>query len=78
MNPLNLEPSTEDLFWEAKMKNYIEKCSESELKEVATLLIRIATQRQGVIRGLVKDNMDLHQKIIESFILPPAGECSES
>ena len=54
MEPLKLEPSTEDLFWEAKMKTYIEKCDKDELKEVATLLIRIATQRQGVIRGLIK------------------------
>ncbi|QDP62770.1 MAG: hypothetical protein Tp158DCM1229571_84 [Prokaryotic dsDNA virus sp.] len=78
MDPLKLEPSTEDLFWEAKMKTYIEKCDKDELKEVATLLIRIATQRQGVIRGLIKDNMNLHSKIIESFHLLPSGECSES
>tara|TARA_R100001224_G_scaffold59825_2_gene35524 strand:- start:6490 stop:6726 length:237 start_codon:yes stop_codon:yes gene_type:complete len=78
MEPLKLEPSTEDLFWEAKMKTYIEKCDKDELKEVATLLIRIATQRQGVIRGLIKDNMNLHSKIIESFHLLPSGEYSES
>jgi hypothetical protein len=46
----------EDKFWEEKVKRSIDDCdSVSTLKEMATLLTRIATQRQGVIRGLVQD-----------------------
>jgi hypothetical protein len=46
----------EDKFWEEKVKRSIDECnSVSTLKEMATLLARIATQRQGVIRGLVQD-----------------------
>jgi stage III sporulation protein SpoIIIAA len=52
----DIVPSIDDLFWEEKIKRTIQECnSSSTLKEIATLLARIATQRQGVIRGLVKD-----------------------
>jgi hypothetical protein len=42
----------------------IKECnSMSELKEMATLLTKIATMRQVAIKGLVKDAMDLmHDK----------------
>ena len=51
-----IEPSLEDKFWEEKIKRSIQECdSVATLKEMATLLARIATQRQGVIRGLVQD-----------------------
>jgi hypothetical protein len=51
-----LEPSMEDKFWEEKLKRTIDECnSVSTLKEIAKLTTRIATQRQGVIRGLVQD-----------------------
>lgn len=51
-----IEPSIDDQFWEEKIKRTIQECnSVSTLKEIATLLARVATQRQGVIRGLVKD-----------------------
>ena len=51
-----IEPSLDDKFWEEKLKRTIQECnSVSTLKEIATLLARIATQRQGVIRGLVQD-----------------------
>lgn len=56
LSKFDIEPSLDDLFWEEKVKRSIEDCnSVSALKEMATLLTRIATQRQGVIRGLVKD-----------------------
>lgn len=56
LNKFDIEPSIDDLFWEEKVKRSIQDCdSVSALKEMATLLARIATQRQGVIRGLVKD-----------------------
>ncbi len=51
-----IEPSLCDKFWNEKVKRSIQECdSVSTLKEMATLLTQIATQRQGVIRGLVKD-----------------------
>ena len=51
-----IEPSLSDKFWNEKVKRSIQECdSVSTLKEMATLLAQIATQRQGVIRALVKD-----------------------
>jgi hypothetical protein len=51
-----IEPTLDDKFWFEKIKRSIEECnSVSTLKEMATLLAQIATQRQGVIRGLVQD-----------------------
>jgi hypothetical protein len=56
LTKFQIEPSMEDKFWEEKVKRSIDECnSVSTLKEMATLLARIATQRQGVIRGLVQD-----------------------
>jgi hypothetical protein len=56
LTKFQIEPSIEDKFWEEKIKRTIEDCNSiSSLKEIATLLARIATQRQGVIRGLVQD-----------------------
>ena len=54
------EMSPEDSFWQEKMIRSINECSSmSELKEMATLLAKIATMRQVAIKGLVKDAMDL-------------------
>jgi hypothetical protein len=56
LHKFDIEPSIDDLFWEEKIKRTIQECnSVSMLKEMATLLARIATQRQGIIKGLVKD-----------------------
>ena len=56
LSKFEIEPSLDDKFWEEKVKRSIQECnSVSALKEMATLLARIATQRQGVIKGLVKD-----------------------
>jgi hypothetical protein len=56
LSKFDIEPSIDDLFWEEKIKRAIQDCnSVNALKEMATLLARIATQRQGVIKGLVKD-----------------------
>lgn len=56
----------EDKFWEEKVKRSIEECnSVSALKEMATLLTRIATQRQGVIRGLVQDMFIFNNVAVE-------------
>lgn len=57
---LNFEMSPEDMFWQEKMIRSINECnSVSELKEMATLLTKIATMRQVAIKGLVRDAMDL-------------------
>lgn len=59
---LRFEMSPEDMFWQEKMIRSINDCtSMSELKEMATLLTKIATQRQVAIKGLVADAMELMQ-----------------
>lgn len=56
LEKFQIEPTLDDKFWEEKVKRSIQDCdSVSALKEMATLLVKIATQRQGVIRGLVQD-----------------------
>ena len=56
LSKFDIEPSIDDLFWEEKIKRSIQECnSVNALKEMATLLARICTQRNGVIKGLVKD-----------------------
>ena len=56
LTKFEIEPSLSDKFWNEKVKRSIQECdSVSTLKEMATLLAQIATQRQGVIRALVKD-----------------------
>jgi hypothetical protein len=57
---LQFEMGPEEAFWQEKMIRSINECNSiSELKEMATLLTRIATQRQVAIKGLVKDAMNL-------------------
>ena len=66
---LQFEMSPEDSFWQEKMIRSINDCnSMSELKEMATLLTKIATMRQVAIKGLVKDAMDLMGKQITHSI----------
>ena len=55
--------SPEDMFWQEKMTRQINDCSSiAELREMAVLLTKIATTRQVVIKGLVKDSLDLMQE----------------
>lgn len=55
--------SPEDMFWQEKMTRQINDCSSiAELREMAVLLAKIATTRQVVIKGLVKDSLDLMQE----------------
>ena len=66
LSKFQVEPSMEDKFWEEKIKRSIDECnSVSTLKEMATLLARIATQRQGVIRGLVQDMFIFNNVAVE-------------
>jgi hypothetical protein len=56
LTKFQIEPSLDDKFWFEKIKRTIKECnSVNDLKEMATLLAQIATNRQGVIRGLVQD-----------------------
>ena len=67
LSKFEINPSVDDLFWEEKIKRTIQECtSVSTLKEIATLLARVATQRQGVIRGLVKDIHLFNNVLIDS------------
>ena len=52
---MDMDPTINDLFWKEKTQRMINECnSVSQLKEIATLLLTVATQRQGVICGLMK------------------------
>ena len=67
LSKFDIEPSIDDLFWEEKIKRSIQECnSVGALKEMATLLARIATQRQAVIRGLIKDNHIFNNVLIDA------------
>jgi hypothetical protein len=56
LTQFQIEPTLDDKFWLEKVKRSIQDCdSVSALKEMATLLAQIATNRQGVIRGLIQD-----------------------
>jgi hypothetical protein len=56
LTQFQIEPTLDDKFWLEKVKRSIQDCdSVSTLKEMASLLAQIATQRNGVIRGLVQD-----------------------
>ena len=71
LNPmLQFEMGPEEAFWQEKMIRSINECSSmSELKEMATLLTKIATMRQVAIKGLVKDAMDLMSNQVDRDIL---------
>jgi hypothetical protein len=56
LNKFEIEPTLNDKFWQEKTIRSIKECNSiNELREIAILLTTIATQRQGVIRGLVQD-----------------------
>lgn len=68
LSAFDIEPSLNDKFWEEKVKRSIQdSTSVKELREIATLLVTIATQRQGVIKGLVKD---MH--VFNNVVIDPA------
>jgi hypothetical protein len=80
LTQFQIEPSIDDKFWEEKVKRSIQECnSVSALKEMATLLLRIATQRQGCIRGLVQDMFIFNNKVVEQDDLanPPVTPSTE-
>lgn len=76
LTKFQIEPTLDDKFWLEKIKRSIQDCdSVSTLKEMATLLAQIATQRQGVIRGLIQDmfifqNISINQDDVANPPLP--------
>ena len=67
LTQFQIEPTLDDKFWLEKVKRSIQDCdSVSALKEMATLLAQIATNRQGVIRGLVQDMFIFNNVAVES------------
>jgi hypothetical protein len=71
----DITPTVNDLFWKEKNKRLIEECgSVTQLREIACLLLDIATQRQGVIKGLMKEIMLQGIKIDEREVLNPSLE----
>ena len=66
LTQFQIEPTLDDKFWLEKVKRSIQDCdSVSVLKEMATLLAQIATNRQGVIRGLVQDMFIFNNVAVE-------------
>jgi stage III sporulation protein SpoIIIAA len=52
---MDMDPTINDLFWKEKTQRMINECnSVNQLQEIASLLLTVATQRQGVICGLMK------------------------
>jgi hypothetical protein len=52
---MDLKPTLNDLFWKEKTQRMINECnSVTQLREIASLLLTVATQRQGVICGLMQ------------------------
>ena len=66
LTQFQIEPTLDDKFWLEKIKRSIQDCdSVGTLKEMATLLAQIATNRQGVIRGLVQDMFIFNNVAVE-------------
>jgi len=66
LSQFQIEPTLDDKFWLEKVKRSIQDCdSVSVLKEMATLLAQIATNRQGVIRGLIQDMFIFNNVAVE-------------
>lgn len=56
LGKLELASGLDDLFWKEKIQRIInETTSVNTLRQYATLLLGLCTQRQGVIKGLVKE-----------------------
>jgi hypothetical protein len=81
LQKFQIEPTIDDKFWLEKIKRSIQDCgSMGELKEMATLLAQIATNRQGVIRGLVQDMFIFNNVAIneDDIANPPIKTQSET
>jgi hypothetical protein len=66
LTKFQIEPTLDDKFWQEKVIRSIKDCNSiNELREMAILLTTIATQRQGIIRGLVQDMFIFNNVAIE-------------
>ena len=66
LTKFQIEPTLDDKFWQEKVTRSIKDCnSVNELREMAILLTTIATQRQGIIRGLVQDMFSFNNVTIK-------------
>jgi hypothetical protein len=75
LTQFQIEPTLDDKFWLEKVKRSIQDCdSVSALKEMATLLAQIATNRQGVIRGLIQDMFIFNNVSVEGGLDNPSIE----
>jgi hypothetical protein len=75
LQDFDITPTVNDLFWKEKNKRLIEECgSVKQLQEIACLLLDIATQRQGVIKGLMKQVLLQGIKIDEKEVMNPVLE----
>ena len=75
LTQFQIEPTLDDKFWLEKVKRSIQDCnSVSALKEMATLLAQIATNRQGVIRGLIQDMFIFNNVSVEGAVDNPSLE----
>ena len=64
---LEFEISLADQFWFEKTRRYIEQQDSVEgLKEMATLLAKIATQRHSIIKGLVNELAHFNSSVEKS------------
>jgi len=72
LTQFQIEPTLDDKFWLEKIKRSIDECnSVSALKEMATLLAQISTNRQGVIRGLIQDMFIFNNVSVEGGLDNP-------
>jgi len=56
LNALELNPGLNDLFWKEQIQRSIKEInSVAILRQYATELLGLCTQRQGIIKGLVKE-----------------------
>ena len=66
LTKFQIEPTLDDKFWQEKVIRSIKDCNSiNELREMAILLTTIATQRQGIIRGLIQDMFIFNNVAIE-------------
>jgi hypothetical protein len=66
LSDLELEPTLEDKFWEARVWKELEAINDPKvLKEAIQALLSLCTKRQGVIKGLVKFQMMELGRMIE-------------
>ena len=73
LSRLELDPGLDDLFWKEKVSRAIkDETSIATLRKYADLLLTLAVQRQGVIKGLAKELLTTKNlKICDSELVNP-------